>query len=65
MSIFASEAESDFNPDDPTVEAIKASLTKALHQVRTRHTLPLSQMWDGIEDAEESNQMAPGYLELQ
>ena len=49
--ILASETEneSDFDPDDPSVEAIKASLKKALHQVRTGQTVPLSQMWEGID----------------
>ncbi|BAU14508.1 hypothetical protein LEP3755_50560 [Leptolyngbya sp. NIES-3755] len=47
--ILASETENDFDPDDPPVDAIKANLQKALHQVRTGQTLPLSQMWEGIE----------------
>lgn len=49
--ILASESknEDDFDPDDPSVDAIKANLQKALHQVRTGQTLPLSELWDGIE----------------
>lgn len=47
--ILASEAEDEFDPDDPSVDAIKANLQKALHQVRTEQTLPLTQLWDGIE----------------
>jgi hypothetical protein len=47
--ILATEAEDEFDPDDPTVDAIKANLQKALRQVRTGQTLPLSQLWDGIE----------------
>lgn len=42
-------SEDEFDPDDPPVDAIKANLQKALHQVRTGQTIPLSQMWDGIE----------------
>ncbi|WP_348242983.1 hypothetical protein [Leptolyngbya sp. DQ-M1] len=34
--ILASEVEDQFDPDDPPVDAIKANLQKALHQVRTR-----------------------------
>lgn len=46
--------EAEFDPDDPPVEAIQSSLRKALHQARTEQTIPLSQLWDGIEnDAEE------------
>lgn len=45
----ASETENDFDPDDPPVDAIKANLKKALHQVRAGQTLPISQLWDGIE----------------
>jgi hypothetical protein len=47
--IFTTEVEEDFDPDDPSIEAIKANLQKALQQVRTGQTLPLSQLWDGIE----------------
>lgn len=46
--ILASELEDEFDPDDPSVDAIKANLHKALHQVRTGQTIPLSQLWDGI-----------------
>lgn len=47
--ILASEVEDEFDPDDPPVDAIKANLQKALHQVRTGQTFPLSQMWEGID----------------
>lgn len=47
--ILASEVEDEFDPDDPSVDAIKANLQTALRQVRAGQTLPLSQMWDGIE----------------
>ena len=41
------ELESD--PDDTPVEDIKESLRKALKQVKTGQTNPISQLWDGID----------------
>ena len=35
--------------DDTTVEDIKASLKQALQEVETGKTIPLEQMWDGID----------------
>lgn len=36
------------DPDDTTVEEVKASLRKALQQASSGRRLPLSQMWEDI-----------------
>ena len=41
------DAEND--PDDTPIEAVKASLHKALQQAKAGQRIPLSQMWEGIE----------------
>ncbi len=41
------EAEED--PDDTTVEEVKASLRRALQEAKTGQRIPLSQMWEGID----------------
>ncbi len=41
------EAEDD--PDDTTVEEVKASLKRALQEAKTGQRIPLSQMWEGID----------------
>lgn len=41
------EAEQD--PDDTSVEDIKASLRRALQQATSGQRIPLSQMWEGID----------------
>jgi N-acyl-D-aspartate/D-glutamate deacylase len=38
------------NPDDTSVEDVKASLRRALAQGASGQRLPLSQMWDGIDN---------------
>lgn len=40
------EVEED--PDDTPIEEIKASLRRALQEVKEGKTLPISQMWEGI-----------------
>jgi hypothetical protein len=45
--------ETEIDPDDTPVEEIKASLKRALQDVKEGRTLPLSELWKGIED--ESN----------
>ena len=40
------EAEED--PDDTTVEEVKASLRRALQEAKTGQRIPISQMWEGI-----------------
>lgn len=37
------------NPDDTPVEEIKASLKQAWKEAQLGETIPLSQMWDGID----------------
>lgn len=41
------EAEDD--PDDTSIEEIKASLRRALHQAKTGQRIPLAQMWEEID----------------
>jgi hypothetical protein len=41
--------ESEQDPDDTSVEDIKASLRKALQQATSGQRIPLSQMWEGID----------------
>jgi hypothetical protein len=38
------------SPDDTSVEDVKASLRRALDQAISGQRLPLSQMWDGIDN---------------
>lgn len=37
------------DPDDTTVEEVKATLRKALQEAKTGQRIPLSQMWEGID----------------
>ncbi|MEB3164937.1 MAG: hypothetical protein VKK80_17025 [Prochlorothrix sp.] len=37
--------------DTPTKAEILGDLQQAWHEARTGQTIPLSQLWDGIEDA--------------
>jgi hypothetical protein len=41
--------ESEQDPDDTSVEDIKASLRRALQQATSGQRIPLSQMWEGID----------------
>jgi hypothetical protein len=43
----AEEFEQD--PDDTSVEDIKASLRRALQQTTSGQRIPLSQMWEGVD----------------
>jgi hypothetical protein len=43
----SSEVEND--PDDTPIEAVKASLHRALQQAKAGRRIPLSQMWEGVE----------------
>lgn len=45
---FATEDAHD--PDDTPLEEVKASLRRALEEARAGQRIPLSQMWDGIDD---------------
>ncbi|HEY9800512.1 MAG TPA: hypothetical protein V6D25_09150 [Leptolyngbyaceae cyanobacterium] len=39
----------EIDPDDTPIEEIKASLRRALQQAKMGQTLPISQLWDGID----------------
>lgn len=41
--------EEEIDNDDTPVEEIKASLKQALQEVKAGQTIPLEQMWDGID----------------
>ena len=41
--------EDELDPDDTPVEEIKASLTRALQEVKEGKTRPISELWDRIE----------------
>lgn len=41
--------EPDFDPDDTPVEEIKASLRRALQEVKEGKTRPISELWEGID----------------
>ena len=41
--------ESECAPDDTPVAEIKASLNRALQQVKTVETRPISKLWDRID----------------
>jgi hypothetical protein len=45
--LVSDEKESD--PDDTTVEEIKASLKRALQEAKAGKRIPLAQMWEGID----------------
>ena len=45
--LVSDEPESD--PDDTPVEEIKASLRRALQEVKEGKRIPLEQMWEGID----------------
>ena len=41
--------EVEFDPDDTTVEEVKASLRRALQEYKEGKTIPLEEMWEGID----------------
>lgn len=41
--------DEEIDSDDTSVEEIKASLKQALQEVKAGKTIPLEQMWDGID----------------
>lgn len=47
--LFSELAEDADDPDDTPVEAVKASLQRALQQAKSGERLPLSQMWEGFD----------------
>ncbi|MCC5630126.1 hypothetical protein [Nostoc sphaeroides] len=47
--VLVPEQLEEVDPDDTTVEEIKASLRRALQQAKAGQRLPLSEMWEGID----------------
>ncbi len=43
------EETEEIDPDDTPIEEIKASLRRSLQQAKEGQTLPISQLWDGID----------------
>lgn len=43
------EDNTELDPDDTPTEIVLESLRKGLHDALTGKTLPLSQLWDGID----------------
>jgi hypothetical protein len=48
--LVTSEDESESDPDDTPVAEIKASLRRALQEVKAGKTRPISELWDRIDD---------------
>jgi hypothetical protein len=48
--LLTNDDESEPAPDDTPVAEIKASLKRALQQVKTGETRPISELWDRIDD---------------
>lgn len=47
--LFSELAEDADDPDDTPVEAVKASLQRALQQAKSGDRVPISEMWDEID----------------
>lgn len=43
------ESTEEDDPDDTSIEEIKANLRQALHQAKNGQRIPLAQMWEGID----------------
>ncbi|MGB3613826.1 MAG: hypothetical protein WBA10_08535 [Elainellaceae cyanobacterium] len=41
--------DGDIGPDDTPTDVVIAGLEEGMHQAMTGQTLPLSQLWDGID----------------
>jgi hypothetical protein len=42
--------DTDIEPDDDPIATVLEGLQQGFHEAITGQTLPLSQMWDGIDD---------------
>ncbi len=42
--------DTDIDPDDDPTETVLEGLQQGFHEAITGQTLPLSQLWDGIDD---------------
>lgn len=47
--LFTEKAESLVDPDDTPIEDVKASLRRALQQASSGQTMPISELWSGID----------------
>jgi hypothetical protein len=47
--LVSSQDELESDPDDTPVEEIKASLRRALHEMKSGQRIPLEKMWEGID----------------
>lgn len=48
--LLTNDDESEPDPDDTPVAEIKASLKRALQQVKIRETRPIYELWNRIDD---------------
>ncbi len=55
--LLTNEEESEPEPDDTPVAEIKASLKRALQQVKTGETRPISELWDRIDVGSENDML--------
>jgi hypothetical protein len=44
-----SQADPELDPDDTPLEEVKASLRRALQELKSGQRIPIAQMWDGID----------------
>jgi len=42
--------DTDIDPEDDPTETVLEGLQQGFHEAITGQTLPLSQLWDGIDD---------------
>jgi hypothetical protein len=42
--------DTDIDPDDDSTETLLKGMQQGFHEAITGQTLPLSQLWDGIDD---------------
>ena len=48
--LLTNDSDPESDPDDTPVEEIKSSLKRALQQVKTGETRPISELWDRIDE---------------
>ena len=48
--LLESQTESAEDEDDTSIEDVAASLRRALHEVKTGQTKPISQLWDSLDE---------------
>jgi hypothetical protein len=47
--ILCSEESPEVDPDDTSIEEVKASLRRALQEAKSGQRIPISQMWESID----------------